>query len=213
MIPSRWALPLGGIVLGLVLGLGAGWRLWHPKAAPQEGWAPSQKLPGGGLVLERRPDPEARPAQPVPAGAKVERVVQVTVQPRPLPAIPFPTAAPGTPTSGADLPPAPGRECPPVRVDLTLVRLKDQTRRVLASSPDGEVVGGLDVPVESAQAPQELRWAAGAIYGATSAGGRSTGAFLHRDAGPLRLGVEVTRDTVPGVRSEWAGRALVGLRF
>lgn len=209
MIPSRWALPLAGIVLGLVLGLGAGWRLWHPKQAPQEGWAPSQKLPGGGLVLERRPDPAVKPAQPVPAGAKVERVVQVTVQPRPLPPIPSPTAAPAILTSGAPGP----LICPPVRVDLTLVRLKDQTRRVLASSPDGEIVGGLDVPVESSQAPKELRWAAGAIYGATSAGGRTTGAFLHRDAGPLRLGVEVTRDTVPGVRSEWAGRALVGLRF
>ena len=38
---------------------------------------------------------------------------------------------------------------PPVTVDLSLVREKDGSKRVVASSPDGAIVSGLDIPIET----------------------------------------------------------------
>lgn len=211
MIPSRWVPFLAVAVAGALAGILAGWALWRPKDPPRETYAPAIRQADGSLVLERKPMPErearrAVPAPELPKGAKLERLEEVEVRPRA--ATSSPTDAPGTPTSGGARPP-----CPPVKVDLALVRMPDQTRRVVASSPDGEVVGGLDVPIEEPRPSRPLRWAAGGLYGLSAGGGRSVGAFLHRDLGPFRLGAELTRDSAPGQPGQWAGRALVGIRW
>lgn len=212
MIPSRWVPFAAVAAAGALAGILVAWALWRPRPTPRETYAPAQRQADGSLVLERKPQTEAqaRAAVPVPAapkGGKLERVVEVVVQPHPP--TPSPTEGPATPTPGGALLP-----CPPLRVDLALFKMPDQSRRVAALSPDGTVVGGLDLPVEAPE-PQArpLRWAAGGIYGVTSGGGRSIGAFLHRDAGPFRIGAEVTRDALPTVPAQWSARALVGLRW
>ena len=212
-----------GVGLGLFGGIGAGWKLWSSKAPKAETAAPAVRQADGSLILERNPDATANPAQQIPHGATVERVVQVTVQPR-LPAYgeaPAPTGGTDQPEGGppvqstgtgrASVGPCP--PCPPVRVDMSLIRLKDQTRRVIASSPDGDVVGGVDIPVESAAPARVFKWAAGGVYGASSGGGRSVGAFLHRDVAFLRVGAEATRDTFSTRPGEWSGRVFAGIRF
>ena len=162
-----------------------GWILWRPKPIPPETYAPQAQQQDGSLVLERKPMPDAKPAQQVPKGARVERVVQVKVKPR----TDTPTAAPAIPGSGpANVLP----ELPPVTVDLSLVRLPDQTRRVIASSPNGEVIGGVDVPVEAAREVKVLRWAAGYEF-AASTWGKTHSVLVQRDLGPLRLGGRVGR--------------------
>ena len=212
---------LVGLILGLLGGLGSGWKLWSPKPAKPETPAVAVRQPDGSLVLERKPDATAKPAQIIPKGGVVERIEQVTIQPRAQ--TPGPSGADPAGTSGSapadagqkPTNPLPGAltPCPPVRVDLTLVRMPDQSRRVVASSPDGDVVGGVDIPVENAVTPRVFKWAAGGVYGRTSSGGRSVGAFLHRDAAFLRLGAEVTRDTPASLPAQWTARALVGIRF
>ncbi len=165
-----------------LLGLGLGWVLWgspHPLPSVVEAPAPEQRLDGGAVALERGEfgkvaDPPQMPKE-LPRGAEaVERIVRVTVQPKPPASMP-----------GIDAPVAP---CPPVRVDLALVRLKDQTRRVVASSPDGEVLGGVDIPIEPRPTARDPP--ANAIGFSFRLPSRAPGLFYDRDIGFARLGIE-----------------------
>ncbi|MDO9007212.1 MAG: hypothetical protein Q7U80_03225 [Thiobacillus sp.] len=172
MIP-RWV-PLAAIAAAILSAAALGWWLGQPKPV-QETAAPEVRQADGSVVLERRPDPRAKPKQQIPRKAKVERVAQVTVQP--------------------DAIAEPGKPCPPVTVDMTLIREPDGMRRVLASSPDGKMVGGLDVPIENAAPPAEpKRWAAGLSWSLSS---QTAGVWIERDvpvfSKVVRLGAEVNQ--------------------
>lgn len=134
----------------------------------------------GSLVLERKPG-KARPAHVVPKGGKAERVVRVDVQPE-------------------------RADCPICTVDLTLVRMPDDMFRVVASSPNGTVMGGLDVPVAPLRVEKNHPWAAGISRGT---GEESWGGWLDRDFGVLRIGVEANKTDVDKVE----GRIKIGVRF
>jgi hypothetical protein len=131
-----------------------------------------------------------KPSQAIPKGAKVERIVEVTVDPTAtLP----PSLGPGTVNlNDLKIPSLGGPAalqapiCPPVRVDLSLIRLKDKSQRVLASSPDGTVVGGLDVPVNEAKLPAITRWTASGMAGFDSHLGKDVfGGQLQYQKGPI----------------------------
>jgi hypothetical protein len=187
------------------------WWIWHPRPA-FEPPAPAKELPGGGLVLERAivtPPADVREAARE-AGGKLERAVRVIVRPRSVPA-PAPvaseTATPHTPEVAVPVAAAsaPGCQCAPVTVELGLVRMPDRTRRVVATSPDGEILGGLDIPVDMPALARKPRWAAGMTYEPRL---REFGAFVDRDIGPLRLGVALQN------RREGAAVVLrAGIRF
>jgi hypothetical protein len=137
--------------------------------------APSVQQADGSIIAERRPDP-APPTAPhkIPKGAKEERRVSITVQPRPVP----PTVTESGPVC----------DCPPVRVDLSLVQ-QDGGRRVIASSPDGEIVGAIDVPIEPALVmPEPRRWAAGLSYDLQA---KAPGVWIERDLARVRVGVDL----------------------
>lgn len=170
---------LAGLALAAAIGTGVGWHVAKPKPVVETP-AAQVKQDDGSIVLERKPDAKARPAHAVPKGAKVERVASVTVKPTQTGA--------GQGLRGS-LKPAP--DCPPVRVDLSLIRLPDQTRRVVASSPDGDVVAGMDIPVETAAPPPEpKKWAAGLSW---SPNHQTAGAWVERDIGRVRLGAELNQ--------------------
>lgn len=206
MIPLKLARPAALVGAGAVVGMLAGWALWHPKPPKVETYAPAIRQPDQSLVLERRPQADAKPAQVVPKGAKVERIVQVTVLPN------LPSTATGglsTPASGID----PASPCPPVTVDLTLLRMQDQTLRVVASSPDGRVVGGVDIPTVNVAPARAYKWAVGGSY---NPGQATYGVWAQRSAGPFVLGVQAYQERLPiiaggGVRVQ--AQVLVGLRF
>lgn len=170
--------------------------LWPKQPAPViEPRAPAVKQADGSVVLERKPDPEVKPKQQIPKGGKIERVVSVTVEPS------------GT---GIKLPSGEVK-CPPVTVDLSLVRMSDQTRRVVASSPDGEVVAGLDVPAETLPLPEVRKWAVGLSYDPVR---QTPGAWIERDVWRVRVGLDVnqTRQRIGGpIGSE--ARLRVGFTF
>lgn len=176
----RFALDCGVFLVGL----GLGYALYQSICPKSETPAPAIRQADGSLILERRPATleEAKPKQAIPKGGKVERIVQVTVEPKQrvsarnlvedtgsssssvLGGSKGTTPATGF-TNGSGSRQDSAGACPPVRVDLSLVRMKDKTRRVLASSPDGSVVGGIDVPIESAALAHEIRWNVQALAG------------------------------------------------
>lgn len=201
---TKGAVLLGSILaVGIMLGLGIGWKIWRPTPVKAETYARAQRQQDGSLILERKPQPDAKPAQEIPKGAKVERIAQVQFRPA------VATVQANGPNPEILLPVA-----PPYTLDLTLVRMLDQSRRLIVSSPDGEIVGGVDMPVEAMPEPKTLKWAAGVVYGTTAWGDKAVGAFVDRDFAFLRTGMELTKNTYAlQARQGWEARAKLGIRF
>lgn len=179
---------LGAVaVLCLGLGLGIGFAVWGHQGPAVGGPAPQQRQPDGSVVIERRPDvgPPSAPVHAIPKGGTEERRVAVTIVPAPAADCPKP---------------------PAVHVDLSLVRFGDGSARVVASSPDGQVSNGLDVPISAAIREAEPRlWAAGVSF----AGKQAFGVFVHRDLWRIRAGLEVNAPERGGAEA----RLLVGVTW
>lgn len=149
---------------------------WLYPPPPPENVAPAVEIrqDDGSMLAERalQATLKGKPAPHIiPKGYHEERRDQVTVAPRPA------AAASG---------------CPPVRVDLSLISDGHQ-RRVVASSPDGQVIAATDVPIDPPAMPLAPRvWAAGLSYSTQ----RAPGAWIERDIGRLRLGLAIEK--VPG---------------
>src|SRR5690606_9812540 len=111
-------------------GLFCGYQIRDSMSAPEVVTpAPEKRQNDGSLVLERAPDPSpSPPPHALPKGAIEERRVSVVVRPK-------------ASESASEPAEVPARECPPVRIDLSLIRDTDGGRRVIASSPDGKVIG------------------------------------------------------------------------
>lgn len=175
----------------VICGAFAHWWLTRP-IIQIEPPAPAIQQTDGSLILERKPDPGAKPKQQIPRGAKVERIAQVTVQP--------------TITT-----PAPGQPCPPVTVDLTTIDTGDGMRRILASSEDGRVIGGIDIPIAPIILPPPAkRWAAGMSWAPSDS---TYGAWVERDLDILgievRAGIEINQARGSGIES----RLRIGVAF
>lgn len=193
-------------VAGVGLGLSGGWFLWRSMPAAPETPAAEIVQADGSRVLERRPQASPKIAHKIPDGGKVERVIAVTVRPKVSgsPATAQPTDERVNPAGG------PGLPCPDVHLDMSIVRMPDDSRRVVASSPDGEVIGGIDIPVTPEKpAPKPLKWAAGGYYSPTGGG---FGGFIERDIGPFRIGADLGADKQSG-RYGIDARARIGIRF
>lgn len=197
---------IGPLVLTAVACVALGWWLARPEKVVETP-APAVQQADGSTVLERAPDAKARPAAEIPRGAKLERTVSVTVKPR-AESNAGPKAGQGP---GGSLMPAP--DCPPVKVDLSLVRMPDRTRRVVASSPNGEIVGGLDVPVDTAPGSEPQRWAAGLSWSPIH---HTAGVWVERDIGRVRLGADLQQARPLGLANTLTStevRLRVGLTF
>jgi hypothetical protein len=195
------------LALGIVLGLGIGWKLWSPKPTPPAIYRPPIQQADGSQVIEVKPDAHAKPPHQIPHGATVEDVVHVVVQP-------------SQPDPPASLPPSgsvalePSRPCPPVTLDLSIVQLPDGTRRVVASSPDGKILSAVQIPAEAARPPAKvLKWAAGCLWNPQD---HTYGGFVDRDFAFIRLGAEVIQQRAPVIAGgglTWGTQIKVGIRF
>lgn len=189
-----WRLYLVAAVLLVCAGMYLSWSLYGPSPATPETYAASAVQSDGSIALERKPNAVASAPMVVPKGAKVERVVQVRVRPVNDKTISREYSAENE-----------KQTCPPVTVDLALVRQQDNTRRVIASSPDGQILGGVDIPIDAPLVSEQLKWAAGLSYDTS----RKAGIWLDRDIGPFRAGMAVRQSAAGGIR----GDIRVGVRF
>jgi hypothetical protein len=155
-----------GVVL-LAVSVATIWALTRPPAPIPEviTAAPQVTQQDGSLVVQRAPDAHPKPPPHVlPKGAVEERRGQFVA----------------APAAGASS----------VEIDLSLVRMPDNGRRVVASSPDGTIVSALDIPIEAGLVPAApKKWAAGVAYTSD----REIGLWVERDLGRLRLGAEVSK--------------------
>lgn len=142
------------LCLGVILGYYAGFKANEPIKIT-ETYKPEVRQTDDSLVLERKPNAAAKPKQIVPPEATVERVVSVEVE----------TEKPVT----------------HVGVDLTLVSEPDGGKRVIASSPDGRIVGGADFPVTPISIPRVQSWAIGGLYNPSL---KKYGGFVQYKKGP-----------------------------
>lgn len=198
-----WIIYLLLAIVALISAAALGWWLGQPEPV-QETFAPAVHQDDGSVMLERKPDATAKPAHQVPKAAKVERMGRVTVQPAAR-------SSGGMDASSVGM----ADPCPPVTVDWSLVREADGGRRFLASSPGGTIVGGVDVPVESAASPAEpLRWAAGLSW---SPANETGGVWIERDvplfATAARVGVDINQTRTDHGSTGSDVRIKVGMTF
>jgi hypothetical protein len=167
-------------MLGAFVGAAA-LAAWQVPTNVVETPAAAQTQPDGSLVLERMPDSKAKPENAIPEGGKAVRVVHGEIKPK-------------------------EPDCPICTFDLTLVRMPDNTSRVVLSSQTGTILGGLDVPVATLKIDKDHPWAAGISRGT---GFESWGAWLDRDFGPVRFGGEANKNG----DGQYEARIKLGLRF
>jgi hypothetical protein len=179
--PRPWLTAIAALLL-IAFGLWLGYKAFSP-AVVVETPAPAVEQQDGSKVIKRAPDAKAKPKHMTPKGAKVERVVSVTLKSKAPSGF---GAASHDKISGLSL-----ADCPPVTLDLSLVREQDGGKRVVASSPDGEILKAIDIPVETAAAPEEQKkWAAGLSWSPTN---ETLGAWIERDVWLVRLGAEINQ--------------------
>lgn len=209
MIAGKWLGMAGGA--GLVAGLLVGWMLWRPKERVVETPAIAVRNTDNSLTLERRPDAAATPTHITPRGT-LERIARLTVRPDPVIVhdtirVPSENVARGTLPETTTTVRTDTVQAPDIAIELSLVRLPDRSRRVTASAIGGKVIGGIDIPVESAVPEKVLRWSAGPTYDPHA---RTYGAFLSRDLGPVRILLAADRS---GSNNALTGRVGIGLRW
>lgn len=167
----------------VVVLLSAAVGFWLGKPAPViETAKPAETQDDGSTIVERKPDAKAKPKHQTPKGAKVERVGTIIAQGETPPEIKACTSIP----------------CPSVTIETSLVRLPDGSKRVIVSSPDGQIQRAVDIPVETAAPPPEPpKWAAGLSIDPLH---QTPGLWIERDIWRVRLGAEInqTRQKVGG---------------
>lgn len=214
------------VLVGILITLCFAWWAWRPDPPKPETYKPEVKQADGSVILEKKPDAAAKPAQEIPKGARLVRKATITMQAK-LPA----ATVSGSMTVESvieQVKNAPKAvvalmerkeesaesmsataDCPPVTVDLSLVEMPDKSQRVVASSPDGQVLGGVDIPVQNAEPqPEQPKWAAGAAISTR----QNLGVWVDRDLGFMRIGAQINTtgdDSVRGVEA-WGK---VGIRF
>lgn len=171
-----WTIVLALSIIGAAIAVVLLWP--HPRPVIETA-KPAVVQPDNSLILERTDtQPSVKPPHVVPKGSTVERVVQVKVKPK----VVIADGIKDAPSLSPDAKPANN----PITVDLSLVRLKDDTKRVIASSPDGEIVGGMDIPIETLAYKPRV-WAAGISIDPVHQVG---GVWVERDISRIRLGVD-----------------------
>lgn len=148
------------LIVGIGLGLGFGYKIYKPKTRI-ETYQPEIRQADKSLILERKPGFEiSKPI--IPPGSELTRQAEIIVKPK---------------------------DCPEIRVNLALVRLPDSSFRVIANSPDGTIIGGVDVPISTQDPGVDPKWAVGGIYKPNG-----YGLFIERTLGALVIGIDLTRN-------------------
>lgn len=143
---------------------------FHTKGYLQsKGQTKSQESPAAqfqqddsSIVLERAPSAPSPAPHEIPKGGKEERRIELIVKPAKGIVGQIDSVKNSTENStenSKDSITNDSCECPPVEIALSMVRMPDGSMRAVASSANGQVIGGLDMPIlEPPQAALEKAW-------------------------------------------------------
>lgn len=182
----------------IAAGLLLAWWIMKPPPPKPETYKPEIVQTDGSHVLERTPIAAADLTPPpviIPPGTHESRRISVDIQPTGKPFVPV-----GAPVGTAPV-------CPKVHVDVSIAKAKDGSARAIVKSPDGEVIGGADIPIDLVEQPREWKNAFGFVYGNRD----RQGIFYDRDFYRLRTGGEVFRER--GLDGQYYPGASVKLGF
>lgn len=206
ILRKYWVYIFTALVI-ICLTLSVARKLWKPAPVVPETSKPAVVQADGSVILAKAPDANAKAPMAIPKGSIVERVVKIMVQAKnPIQSISgtvevketvtqMDKSAPVTIASKSDHIADDGKmvECPPVTLNLALVRDSDQTRRVIASSDDGIILGGVDIPVSDAlPIPEPKTWSIGAVANPFK---QTIGGYVDHDYGFVRLGATLMQSS------------------
>lgn len=187
-------------ILTVVLSLSLAWYLWRPEPPVQEKPFPETIQADGSKVVEKVPNAKEKPTAIIPKGSVVERVVKFTVKAKtPVSEVSgrievserFAAKAMQVSETKAPLNVVDACFCPPIDVEMVLVRNEDQTRSVVLKSDNGIILNAIDIPVEAAKRIEaQPVWAAGAVADPFK---QTFGAFIDRDLGFMRVGLQLNQ--------------------
>lgn len=155
----------------IAFSLGAVLFSYYGKSLPvPEVPAKAYRQPDGSLVVERMGKVNGPPVHKIPTGSKEVRRESLKV------------------VSKAK------SDCPPVSLDLSLISQVDG-QRVVASSPDGEIISAVDMPV-TGYGPEsgDRMWSAGVSYRPGE-----PGVFIDRSFGAVIVGLDVIKRDTSGL--------------
>lgn len=187
-------------VCGAALGLTTGWMIFDGKRNQSiptvQIYQPQTIQSDGSIVLEKKPTDSATPRATVPAHSDVQRVVQIQVKPRMLPTI-----------DGA----APVTDPSPIDLEVSIIKNKDGQTRAIVSSTNGDVIGGIDIPVQEKSSKVAPKWAVGVTYNLCN---KSYGAFVSRDLGPFVAGIIIEKSKIAQSEvTSLSASVTLGVRF
>lgn len=178
---ERFPTWLGGVLLAFVAGM-ATMRHIDRRPAKPEPHAEAVAQEDGSLILERNPDRKPPALPELPVKSKVTRVTTVELHP---------------------IAPRLNQETGSIVVQLTQIETPKGSR-VIASTEDGQIVGGADWTEPARITPKPYRWELGAVR-SFGPRGSAWGGFVGYSRGPM-VGLV---SWVPGP----AGTLQVGLGF
>jgi hypothetical protein len=179
------------LAIGIVIGAGAT-TLLNPKLKTVvEQPEKSERQRDGSLILEKHPQSSAVAPHQIPAGSTLVRSVAVQFRPKSEPIPGCGASQNMDPSSDPNwkiqdpLKPASGTS---YTIAMSIVKMSDGQQRVIASSPDGEIIGGIDIPVTPTLVTPVYTWGVGGSYNVAD---KTYGIVAEKDLGRLRLGAMV----------------------
>lgn len=136
------------------------------QANSQESAAAQFQQDDSSIVLKRAPSAPSPAPHEIPKGGKEERRIELLVKPAKGVVSQIDSvknfvknSTENSTENSKDSIANDSCECPPVEIALSMVRMPDGSMRAVASSANGQVIGGLDMPIlEPPQAALERAW-------------------------------------------------------
>lgn len=196
-IPWLRVLPYAAVFAG---GFALAWWMYRPAPAPRLVQQPEIRQADQSLVLKTQPATErqvrkAIPALPqLPPGATLIAGAEGILAPHDQN-----LQSSGSNLQSSEANPQSSMPRPRIRVDVALLKMADGSERIALSSPDADVVGGVDMPVQRTKGlAQERGWGVGGFWNPST---HAYGPMVTKDWGPLRFGAtgRIEHVQVPGI--------------
>ena len=167
------------LLAGLLFGFLVG-KYVYEYIPPQENFAQAIRQKDGSLILERNPYEKPKKIE-MPTGATLIRQQILTIAPNDL-----------------------GN----IKLDFSLIKMSDESLRVVAKSSNGTIISGVDIPVAFASTSSEYKYTMGYIYRPNS-----HAIFIDRVTKRFVTGFEVVREKTQNFDYRISYGVKVGVRF